>query len=378
MSFHYVSGVDTIRCDSNLDEALANVPASSGVFAVWPREGEPYIGRAGDVRRRLLRLLRVREKPGRLLNLREVADRVEYWQVSSRLQGWLVLYDVARRYLPSTYTDLLRLRFPPYVRVLTASTFPRTQVTTRIYGPGVTYGPFRSRALADQFEHDLLDLFQLRRCQEDFTPSPEHPGCIYGEMNMCLRPCQAVVSIEEYASEAERVVDFLRSDGRTALHSAQSARDTLSAELEFEAAARQHERVERIEALLRLKEELARDASQLCGVSVQAGPRAGTASLWFLVEGAWQKPLVFATDGTETIPLDRRLRELVGRLDVTAVSPREREEHLAILSRWYWSSWRDGAWIRAESMEKISWRRLGSAVSKVVHQSQAAASDPMT
>ena len=340
-------------------------------------EGEPYVGRAGDVRRRLLRLMKKRDKPGKLLNLREIATRIEYWPVSSRLQSWLVLYECARRYLPATYPDLLKLRFPPYVRLLTGNTFPRTQVSTRIHGPGLTFGPFRSRALADQFEHDLLDLFQIRRCQEDLQPSPEHPGCIYGEMSMCLRPCQSVVSIEEYGSEAGRVSEFLRSEGKSALHTSQAARDRLSAEMEFEAAAREHQRVEQIEALVRLKEELARDVSQLCGVSVQPGPRAGTAGLWFLVGGVWQKPLLFASDSKETIPLDRRLRELVARLQPVEVSPREREEHVAMLARWYWSSWRDGIWIRAENMEKLSWRRLTTAVSKVVHESAAAASDPV-
>ncbi len=378
MSLLYATGFGTIPCDSGLDDALANAPGCAGVFAVWPREGEPYVGRAGDLKRRLLRLLRKRDRPGRLLNLRDVADQVEYWPVSSRLQSWLVLYECARRYLPVTYTDLLKLRFPPYVRVITSNPFPRTQVSTRIHGPGLTFGPFRTRALADQFDHDLLDLFQMRRCQEDLTPSPEHPGCIYGEMNMCLRPCQQVVSIDEYASEAGRVVEFLRSEGKSALHPAHTARDRLSAELEFEAAARQHERVERIEALLRLKEELARDVSQLCGVCIQPGPRSGTAGLWFLVGGVWQKPLLFATDSTETIPLDRRLRELVGRLEVLDVTPREREEHAAILARWYWSSWRDGVWIRCDNLDKISWRRLTTAVSKVVHQSMPAASDPVT
>jgi hypothetical protein len=280
--------------------------------------------------------------------------------------------------VPATWQDLIKLRFPPYVRLLTGITFPRTQVSSRIYGPGLTFGPFRTRALADQFEHDLLDLFQLRRCQEDFTPAADHPGCIYGEMHMCLRPCQGIVSIGQYGTEAARIAEFLTTEGVTALHAAQAARDRFSTELEFEAAAKEHERVERIEALRRLKEELARDVMQLCGVSVQPGPRPGTAALWFLVAGVWQKPLLFATDTHETIPLDRRLRELVAKLSPVEVTPREREEHIAILARWYWSSWRDGVWIRADNVEKISYRRLTSAVSKVVLQTTPSTSDPVT
>jgi excinuclease ABC subunit C len=57
----------------------------------------------------------------------------------------------------------------------------------------------------------------MRRCQEDLQPSPDHPGCIYGEMNLCLRPCQQVVGAAEYGHEVDRVLEFLRSVGQSLL-----------------------------------------------------------------------------------------------------------------------------------------------------------------
>lgn len=344
------------------------------MFSIWPREGEPYLGRAGDLRRRLSRLLSLRDRPGRLLNLRTLAERIEYWPVASRLESWLVLYERARQVFPQRYMEFLKLRMPPFVRLL-AGPFPRMQVTARLGSTGLTYGPFRTRALAEQFENQVLDLFQLRRCQEDLEPHPEHPGCIYGEMNMCLRPCQTAVSIDEYASEAERVASFLRTDGKKSLQTAQAARDRLSSELDFEGASREHKRVERIEELLRLRDELARETGQLRGVAVTPAVPAGTASLWFLIDGAWQPPIAFGVSSGDTLSLDKRLKDVVSAIAPMQVSPRERAEHLAILARWFYSSWRDGNWIAFESVERISYRRLVTAVSKVVHSSVSAASD---
>src|ERR1039457_1440446 len=80
---------------------------------------------------------------------------------------------------------------------------------------------------------EFLDLFQMRRCQEDLAPSPAHPGCIYGEMAMCLRPCQQVVGAAEYATEIGRVAEFLRTDGRSLLESIGHSRDRLSQEMLF-------------------------------------------------------------------------------------------------------------------------------------------------
>jgi excinuclease UvrABC nuclease subunit len=228
-----------------LDTQLETVYAGPGVFAVWAREGEPYISRTSVLRRRLKRLLRA-GAGSKILNLRSLCRRVEFWPVASKLEANLVLYDVARQYAPDRYAHILHLRMPPYVKLITATEYPRTQVTTRIGGAaGKYFGPFRTRGTAEQFEHAFLDLFQIRRCQEDLQANPDHPGCIYGEMNMCLRPCQQVVGVAEYASEVARVAEFLSTNGKETLRSAEAARDRLSAELQFEDAARQHKRVVR-------------------------------------------------------------------------------------------------------------------------------------
>src|SRR5207249_2957901 len=145
--------------------------------------------------------------------------------------------------------------------------FPRSHITTHLArGAGLYFGPFRSRASAEKFEGQFLDLFQIRRCQEDLVPSPEHPGCIYGEMAMCLRPCQQVVGAAEYGNEVSRVVQFLQTDGRSLLESIASSRDRLSQEMAFEEAARQHKRFEKVQDVLRLRDELASDIDRLHGV----------------------------------------------------------------------------------------------------------------
>jgi excinuclease UvrABC nuclease subunit len=192
-------------------ECLPNQPA---VYAVHTANAAPYCGRASQLRRRLTRLLGVRRERSPFLNLRELATRVEVQWTASWLETNLVYYDLARSVHADNYRSVMRLRMPPYVKAGLANPFPRCYVSTRFSGAaGFWYGPFPTRAAAEAFQSGLLDLFQLRRCTEDLLPSPEHPGCIYGEMNLCLRPCQAVVGEAEYASEVARVVGFLSSQG---------------------------------------------------------------------------------------------------------------------------------------------------------------------
>jgi excinuclease ABC subunit C len=346
-------------------EQLPNTPA---VFVVWPREGEPYLAKTAMLRRRLKRLLLPREKQSRLLNLGSLVQRVEYWPVGSRLESSLVQYELARTFSPGTYLQLLRLRMPHYVKLILTNQFPRTHVTSRIGSARAQYfGPFSTRQGAEDFNAQFLDLFQIRRCQEDLAPHPEHPGCIYGEMNMCLRPCQQRVGIAEYASEVERVKEFLATGGRQMLLSAESARDRLSAEMNFEEAARQHTRIDRISQVLKLREGLIADIDQLHGIAVAPSLEAESVKLWFLLRGEWITPIDFsvAPPGEASLPMDRRLRETVESIAAPDRPSRLRQEHLALLARWYYSSWRDGDWVPIPALEKVPYRKLVGAISRV-------------
>ena len=63
--------------------------------------------------------------------------------------------------------------------------------------------------------------------------------------------------------------------------------------------------------------------------------------------------------------LDRKLRETFATVGPRKLTVRERQEYLALLARWYYSSWRDGEWLAFENWEDIPYRKLVNAVSRV-------------
>lgn len=347
-----------------LDETIAELPNTDAVFLIRAGDRSAYVAKTSMLRRRLLRILKRAEHASRSLNLRDAVTRVEYWLTGSRFESMLLHYALARREFPETYLRLIKLRMPAYVKLVLANDFPRTHVTTRLTAsPAIFYGPFRTRASAELFENHFLELFQIRRCQENLVPSAQHPGCIYGEMNMCLRPCQLAVGREEYGSEVSRVEAFLRGDGAALLSSTIAARDQLSQEMNFEEAARQHKRVERIEQVLAARDELTTDVERLNGVAVAQGTAPETVLLWFMSQGAWQEPVQFST--ASSLSLDARLRELIASLKPSSVPLSERQEHLAILARWRYSSWSDGEWIGFQDFAQVPYRKLVRAISRV-------------
>jgi excinuclease ABC subunit C len=355
--------------EGTVDARIAECPDRPAVFLIWPREGKPYLGKTSLLRRRLKRLLGPRAHASRFLHLRAVAERINYWLYGSRLEANLRMYGLAREHFPEDYARTIKLRQPSYVKLVLTNEFPRTHVTTRLSGAGsLHFGPFATRASADEFEAGFLDFFQLRRCQEDLVPSPDHPGCVYGEMNKCMRPCQQIVGVEEYASEAQRVSTFLSTSGASLLESLEAARERFSADLEFEEAARTHKRLERVQSVVQTKGDLAGDILKLSGLAIVPSAVPECVGLWPFFNGMWRAGCDFALREEEGSPrpMDRRLREMFEALPpARRVSLTERQDHVAILTSWYFSSWRDGEWVPFSDASNPPYRKLVNAIHRV-------------
>jgi len=351
----------------NIDELLETAPEGPAVFAIFAATGAPYLARTNQLRRRLKRLL---GPNARLFSLREVAQRVDFTEVASRLEAAITHYQWAKRCFDNDWRKRLRLRYPSYVKLILSNEFPRTQVTSRLSGNAGFYGPFQSRAGAEAFESQLLDLYQVRRCTEDLAPSASHPGCIYGEMNLCLRPCQEAVSSAEYGSEVGRLRAFLESDGGSLRGSVVIARDRASEALEFEEAQRQQKRLEKLEQVVRLRDDLAHDIESLSGVAVLPSSAKGSVKLWPFQCGWWQQPCDFALEAAG-VSMDSRLRELFSTMETQRGTIDERQEHTAMLTHWFHSSFRDGEWLP----QPLSYRRLVRAIN-LVSQLRATPSSP--
>src|SRR5712692_11767923 len=94
---------------------LETIPDRPAVFLLWASEGKPYLARTALLRRRLRRLISERDRISRVLNLRGVAERIEYWLTGSQLESTLLHLELARRHFPEDWPRLARLRPPVFV-----------------------------------------------------------------------------------------------------------------------------------------------------------------------------------------------------------------------------------------------------------------------
>jgi hypothetical protein len=297
------------------DETLREVPAAPGVVCLrGEREtDQPYLTRVADMRRRLRRLLGSPERApaaegdsgeqgqpvlSKRLNLRERVRWIEWTRTGSEFESNLLLYGAARAIFGAEEARRrLHLHAPYVLRITMSHEHPRVYATNRLGRKMIaeSVGPFPSRAAAERYCDAALDLFKLRRCYEDLEVSPEHPGCAYGEMKMCMEPCKGACSREEYAEEARRVREFLWTNGASMLTEVAARREAASEGMDFEEAAAMHKLWERVHAAAQMAEELVRPLDEVRAVIVQRaviGPRAAPAE----GEAAREQAAVFLFD----------------------------------------------------------------------------------
>jgi excinuclease UvrABC nuclease subunit len=350
---------------AHFEADLSSLPRRPGVYLLEMAGRETYMGWSLSLEKRLTRLFLVTEgRIGPAARVRELVTAIRCWPTASRLEKWLTQYSLARQVYPKEYRKRLKLRNPWFLSLLLDDPFPRIQVSTRLPGGALTIGPFRTREIADAFEQECSGLFQLRRCTEDLAPHTGHPGCIYGEMNLCLRPCQLAVSGEEYASETTRASDFLLTDGQSLMTPLKAARDRASEDLDFELAARVHKQIDKLKGISTLRGDLIQAIDELNGVAVTKAGGERAVKLWPMVAGYWQTPFGLDFEGLQGgRSMDNRLREWITNMTAAAERDGRRVDDLALLARWYYSSWRDGAWIPFREPSKLNYRRLVKEIS---------------
>ena len=367
-------------------EVFSAVAAAPAVFLLRGEDAnsEPYVSKTANLRRRLQRLLSAPEERTKRLNLRDRVRGIEYTLTGSDFESGFVLYQVLRAAFPKTYSNRLRLRFAPLVKLHLENGFPRASITMRlgrISGKNVYYGPFASRVAAEKFMNDALDFFKMRRCVEDLHPDPKFPGCVYSEMKMCLAPCFRGCTDDEYRAEVVRVEDFLDSRGESLKRQMAAERDGASAQMEFETAAAIHARLDKLTPVLQQLPEFVRRIDQSHAVivqkSVQKSRQPESVALFRVDGGALAGPLEFPISGSEHTKSQSLSRSLSQSMEariqaaLTAFpaskpgSAIERMEHLAILRRWCYRGTRAGEIFFADARGELPMRRLVRGIGRV-------------
>lgn len=223
--------------------------------------------------------------PTRKVNYREIVRRVYWRRVDSAFEADAVYLEAARVIFPRTYRGMTGFRPAWFVHVNPQTTFPRYIKTIDPTGrTGVYLGPIEDKHAAQKLVHTAENLFDLCRDYSILTQSPRAGPCPWKQMNKCVGPCDGTVSLESYralvalsASVLSDPQDYIRDQTRRMKQAA--------AELQFETAEKIKSYVDQLSQLGKGPFRHVRPLPQFRFVSLQRGPRAGTAKVFLITPG---------------------------------------------------------------------------------------------
>jgi len=248
--------------------------------------------------------------PSRRVDYRQIVRRIHYRRVDSAFEADVVYLEAARTLFPDSYQGMVGFRPAWFIHVNPQAEFPRyTKTIDLSAAEGMFIGPVEDKHAAARLIELVEDAFDLCRYYKILIEAPRGRACAYKEMGRCPAPCDGSISMQQYramiAESAAAIIDPAQAQRAGRLRMEQAA-----AALQFESAARIKAMLDRLGQLGTGAFRHARRLEDFRFVSLQRGPRDGTAKLFLVTPGSISEVAGLIAEPTQPADLLRHVLAL--------------------------------------------------------------------
>lgn len=228
---------------------LQRIPQNPGVYQYFNSDGEIiYVGKAKNLHRRVNSYFQKDHQSSKTRQLvAHIAD-IRYVVVDSEQDAFLLENNLIKKYQPH-YNILLKdgKSYPSIC--ITREPYPRIFKTRTINKKwGDYYGPYSFGNTVDLMIELIHKLFPIRSCNMPMTAEQIERGkfkvCLKYHLKTCCGICEKKVNKEQYATWVTQARKIIRGDGHEISRQIEDEMYRLSAEMKFEEAQREKEKLE--------------------------------------------------------------------------------------------------------------------------------------
>ena len=163
--------------------SVKNFPQTPGVYVFWEKETPIYIGKAINIKKRVLSYFS-HNLIGKTLLMVNTAEQISFIRVDNELEALLLEAKLVNKYKPKFNVELKDDKNPLYIKISNEK-YPRVLVARKIdkSEKDLSFlGPFPSSTKVKEV------LYLLRRIFPYSTHKIGKRACLYNQINLC-KPC---------------------------------------------------------------------------------------------------------------------------------------------------------------------------------------------
>src|SRR5215831_8392356 len=198
------SGIEVIERYAKL------APAAPGVYRmVDPRGDVLYVGKAKDIRKRILAYRRTAGHTVRIARMIAATAAIEFVSTATEPEALLLEANLIKRLRPRFNVLLRDDKSFPYILITADHWAPQILKHRGAHARrGSYYGPFASVWAVNRTITALQRAFLLRSCSDAFFESRTRP-CLLHQIKRCSAPCTGEISHVDYAELVRKANAFL-------------------------------------------------------------------------------------------------------------------------------------------------------------------------
>ena len=231
---------------------IKDVPDNPGVYMMLDEQGEIiYVGKAKNLKNRLRSyFFNLSNRTAKVMAMLEHVADFRYIICASEVDALLTENNLIKKHSPKYNILLKDDKAYPFLRIDMHEPYPRIELVRKLKNDGAKYfGPYmQSVNIKDIF--DLIHTaFAVRECNRDLS-KPSRP-CLNMHLGRCLAPCTHKVSEQEYKTEMQKVIDFLKGNDREVEKTLKEKMMKFAAEENFEVALNYRNKLALLDKLVR-------------------------------------------------------------------------------------------------------------------------------
>ncbi len=225
-------------------------PPAPGVYRMIDARGDVlYVGKAKNIRKRILAYQRATGHTARIARMIAATDSIEFVSTATETEALLLEANLIKRLRPRFNVLLRDDKSFPYI--LITGDHPAPQISKHRGArsrPGDYFGPFASVWAVNRTITALERAFLIRSCSDPVFESRTRP-CLLYQIKRCSGPCTGEVKPADYAELVREAKAFLSGKSRMVKEQLAGEMEKAASALDFERAAIYRDRLAALSAV---------------------------------------------------------------------------------------------------------------------------------